>query len=248
MIIKKNFKYSSMNYIDIDDIKDAEILYDSDDLVLLLDKSKELAMLHFATNDFSPVVKAIANIPDNLRLHFVPREYAAELSDLGFTEYAEWADFWNYDIAKTASRISGGSQPKFLTKSECEEVAAVSRQCEYQSRGFEAIPSEDFMELLNDGNKVIIYQNDSVIAGFCCVPIYNENTTLWIKAIAVDPEYQGQGIGKKLMGQAIKYGSQSGASKGFLASDLLNTNAHSLFMKFGFHPKETDTELQMIRQ
>jgi len=49
------------------------------------------------------------------------------------------------------------------------------------------------------------------------------------------------------MEQAILYGVNNGAIKGFLAADILNENAIGLYRKYGFHMKSTDRELQMIR-
>jgi len=97
--------------------------------------------------------------------------------------------------------------------------------------------------------KLILYclMNRCLIAGFCSVSIYGEGTTLWIRMLGVDPKYQGQGIGKKLMEQAIKYGIQNGAEKGFLAADLLNANAIGLYKKYDFHAKDAEGELQMVK-
>ncbi|MCL2373528.1 MAG: GNAT family N-acetyltransferase, partial [Defluviitaleaceae bacterium] len=63
----------------------------------------------------------------------------------------------------------------------------------------------------------------------------------------VDPEHQGMGLGKKLMEQAICYGVEHGATRGFLAADILNKNAIGLFNKYNFLAKDSDSELQMIR-
>jgi len=96
-------------------------------------------------------------------------------------------------------------------------------------------------------NHVIVGRLDSGVAGVCCVAIYNEGTTLWIKEFAVDPKHQGVGLGKKLMKQAIKYGHQFGAVKGFLLADVLNENAIGLYRKYDFYMKVDESELQMIR-
>lgn len=244
----KGCKYSSMNYISFDDCENAEILHDCDDLILIQDKSKTPAMLYFATNDFEALVKIIANIPGKLRLHFVPREFAPQLGEIGFIEWAEFVDFWNKDIAKTASCIDSKKEAEYADKDECEAIAAVSKRCELQSRGFEGVSPEYVSEWLDDG-KVIVFRKSSQIVGFCSVSVYNEGTaTLWIRSLAVDPAYQGQGIGRNLVEQAIKYGVQNGAIKGFLAADLLNDNAIGLYNKFGLHAKVSESELQMVKE
>jgi len=204
-------------------------------------------MLFYATNDFEAVIRAITELPSNeLRLHFVPHEYAARLRTLGFYEWGEYVDFWNDNLETTSSYLDNIREPEFLAREDSEEVSLLSQRCRLQSRGFEGESMEWFMEWL-DENKVIIWRKDEVIVGFCCVSIYDDSTKLWIREIAVDPAFQGKGFGKRLMEQAILYGVNNGAVKGFLAADILNENAIRLYNKYDFHIKGTDSELQMIR-
>jgi len=240
------YKYSSMTYVDFDSCSNSEILHDGDDFILMQDNSKTPAMLHFAANDFNSLISMIAGMPGKLRLHFVPREFAPKLRETGFVEWAEFADFWNEDIAKTASRLNDRCEIECLDAGECEKVFAVSKRCELQSRGFEGQTLEYFAKWLIE-NKIIIQRRNSVIVGYCCVSVINNDTTLWIKDLGVDPKYQGEGFGKKLVEQSIKYGVANGAIKGFLASDLLNKNAIGLYNKYDFYVKEGESELQMIK-
>ncbi|MCL2002445.1 MAG: GNAT family N-acetyltransferase [Oscillospiraceae bacterium] len=239
-------KYSSMNYIDFDDCKNAEVLHDRDGLILLRDTSKTPSMLYFAADDFEALVKMIAGIPGKLRLHFVPREYAERLTHLGFAEWGEYTDFWNNSLADTVSQMGEIEEMEVLGADECAAAADITQKCRMQSRGFEGESPAWFAEWLKE-NKVIIRRVGSAIAGVCCVSIYNGGTTLWIREIAVDPRHQGKGIGKRLMEQAIKYGADNGAERGFLAADILNQNAIGLYQKYGFSATGTDCELQMMK-
>ena len=243
----KKFKYSSMNHIEYDDYADSVVLHDCDKLILLLDKSKTPAMLYYATDDFDLLVKIIADIPGQLRLHFVPQVFAPQLKKFGFVEWGEYVDFFNTRLTETAESLVEMNEIDYLRVEECEEASTLSHKCKLQSRGFEGESSDWFIEWLKK-NKVIILRQDSVIVGYCCVSVYNEGTTLWIREIAVDPIYQGQGLGKKLMEQAIYYGAKNGAVKGFLAADILNHNAIGLYNKYGFHAVNMgEGELQMVR-
>lgn len=243
----KEYKYSSLNHLEFDECKNAEILYDRDDLILMQDNNKTSAILYFATNDFEALIKLIADISGAQRLHFVPRDFVAQLNEIGFVEWGEYVDFFNTDLSKTITQFDCVDEIDYLSVDDCEEASIVSKSCKLQSRGFEGESTEWFAQWLNENN-VIIQRRDSVIAGYCCVSIYNEGTTLWIREIAVDPKYQGTGLGKKLMEQAIKYGIENGAVKGFLAADILNENAISLYNKYDFYAKDTKGELQMIKQ
>ena len=244
----RGYKYSSMNYIDFDACKNAEILYDNDMLILLQDKSKLPSILYFATNNFEEVVHIIAKMSGKLRLHFVPKAYAEQLKELNFIEWGEYADFWNINLSKTAAQFKSLDKPEYLSLDECEEASIVTKSCMGRSRGFEGAPLEFYEEWLNEGNQIIIGRIGMVIVGVCCVAIYNEGTTLWIKEFAVDPKHQGIGLGKKLLEQAINYGIQYGATKGFLLADVLNENAIGLYKKYGFEMKDDESELQMVRQ
>jgi len=243
----KKYKYTSMNYIDFDDCKNATIICNDDKLILLHDKTKSPSMLYFAVNTFNDLLKILVDIPGKLRLHFVPKEYALSLSKLGFSEWGEYVDFWNDNLATMAIHITNIDNCNYLVEHECEYVAALSQKCKLQSRGFEGETAEWFANWLRE-NKVIVLRAHTVIVGFCCVSIYNEGTTLWIREIAVDPEHQGMGLGKKLMEQAIRYGVECGATKGFLAADILNKNAIGLYNKYNYFAKGSDSELQMIKE
>ena len=49
------------------------------------------------------------------------------------------------------------------------------------------------------------------------------------------------------MEQAIQYGVGKGATRGFLAADILNEIAIGLYNSYGFYKKNAESELQMIR-
>jgi ribosomal protein S18 acetylase RimI-like enzyme len=242
----QKYKYSSMQNIDYESCRNADSLVASDEFILLEDKNETPTMLYFAVDHFEILLAFIEGIQGDLRLHFVPHEYASHLEKLGFTKWCEWIDFFNYDLAGTVESFGDSGIIEYLHFNECSHVSEVSRQCKLQTRGFEG-ESQDWFEKWLSENKVIIIRNNSMIVGYCCVAIYNEGTILWIREIAVDPAYQGAGLGKKLMEQALRYGFESGAVKGFLASDSLNENAIRLYERYGFRAKDTVGELQMVR-
>lgn len=170
----KGFKYSSMNYIDFDECENAEVFCNCDDLILIRGRDKTPNMVYFAVNDFEVLIKKIAEMPGGLRLHFVPREFAAQLNKIGFAEWAEFMDLWNTDLAKTASLFEARLETEYLSQGqdECDKAAEVTKKCELQSRGFESMSAKHILEHLDDG-KIIVCRKDSEIAGLCSVSIYN---------------------------------------------------------------------------
>ena len=244
----QNYKYSSMNYIEYDDCKNASIVHGSEDLILLQDATATPAMLHFAANDFNLVIDAISKLSGKLRIHFVPWEFFPQLEAIGFTVWGEFLDFFNTDLQATAATFRHIGTIEYLAPHECEEAAAFSQKCRLQSRGFEGETPEWFAKWQQE-NKIIVARENSQIVGLCAVSIYDMGTgsTLWIRMLAVDPAHQGKGYGKKLIEQAINYGVESSAIKGFLHTDVLNKNAIGLYDKYNFFASGDDGELQMIR-
>jgi GNAT superfamily N-acetyltransferase len=240
-------RYSSLEYAEIDDCRDADIVWLDDHLIILCDRSKTPFFVYFATDDFNLVIEQIIKISGPLRIHFVPHEHAQKLCDIGFEIWGEYNDYFNKDLKTVPIGSCCYEAIEFLHPEECPAASLVSKKCDGLSRGFGGETAEWFAEWIAE-NDVIIVRENEVITGFCCVAIYSEGTTLWIREIAVDPRYQGKGYGKRLMEQAICYGNHKGAVKGFLAVDTMNGNAIHIYEKYGFRPSGSEGELQMIRR
>jgi GNAT superfamily N-acetyltransferase len=55
-----------------------------------------------------------------------------------------------------------------------------------------------------------------------------------IEDVAVDPAYQGKGIGKEMMRHAIQLASDNGCYKAMLSSNLKREGAHAFYESLGF--------------
>ena len=64
--------------------------------------------------------------------------------------------------------------------------------------------------------------------------------------ISVKRDYQGQGIGRKLLKLALCYGNQQGARRSFLAADDLNHSAIHLYMSMGYTPNLDEEQIDMM--
>ncbi len=242
----KQYKYTSIKYLDYDECNNSDVLLYSLNIILLLDKSKLPAKVYFATDTFEMVLDYLNQFDSEIQINFVPHEFKEKLEDIGFCSWAEYIDFFNYSLVDTIIEHRSFNDIMFLHQNECALASVLSKRCANQSRGFIGETEEWFSDWASKNDVIIVRQNDE-IAGFCCVSIYNNGTTLWLREIAVDPNYQGAGLGKKLMEQAICYGINKGAIKGFLAADVLNDTAIKLYNKYGFNTKDTFGELQMRR-
>ena len=93
---------------------------------------------------------------------------------------------------------------------------------------------------------------DNEIAGIVCTGTYGheskDGAVVWIREVAVKPKYQGQGIGRILVSQALQYGKQCGASRAFLAVDEENSGAIHLYESLGFVASKEAGEINMIKE
>jgi len=240
------FQCTSFQYLEYKECKNLEILCYDSKLIIVVDKGISPIQLYFATNDFTLLIESMSQIKEELQINFIPYEYQEELQEIGFFPWAEYIDYFNSNLHNTEITQSDYSKIVFLEQHDCREASLVSKSCANQSRGFIGETEQWFSAWLND-NDVIILRKDNKLVGFCCVSIYNNGMNLWIREVAVTPTYQGQGLGKILIEQAICYGVHKGAVKGFLAADVLNTNAIKLYSKYGFIGNADRGELQMRR-
>ena len=73
-----------------------------------------------------------------------------------------------------------------------------------------------------------------------------KGSILWVRELAVSPKSQGQGIGRKLLKQALTYGIDHGAKRSFLMADECNFNAKKLYEDIGFIPSLDEVQIDMI--
>ena len=179
-----------------------------------------------------------------MQIGFVPLDFVGELEKAGFVVWSNWIDFFNNDIAGTPVTFKDYNAIKFLQSGEQAYIKEMTTMCADLSRGFSAETEEWFIEWQRD-NDIIIIKDGEILAGYCCVAVYDDGNIVWIRRIAVKPEYQNKGYGKILMEQAIAYGVNKGAKRGFLASDTLNANAIALYKKCGFVPQSETGEITM---
>lgn len=99
-----------------------------------------------------------------------------------------------------------------------------------------ALSFRDQEDTLKD---LYVYEEDNIVKGLIHWQIqkitFRTNHTL-IKELYIDPFFQGQGIGKKLMANCLKHARLAKASPVFLWVLEENQKALSFYESFGFHP------------
>ncbi|MCL2462672.1 MAG: GNAT family N-acetyltransferase [Defluviitaleaceae bacterium] len=162
------------------------------------------------------------------------------------------------------SKIKGGicgADIDFITLGEYAAASDVTMSVRFQSREFAGESPEWFESWVkgSDPNaaevgatdcSVIVHREGTMLAGVVCVGIYGydspKGAVLWVREIAVRPEFQGRGVGRKLLQQALAYGTAKGAKRAFLIADNCNANAIHLYKSAGFAAREDEVQLDMV--
>ena len=252
----ESFTYTSLAYTPYEYISDCTVLIDTNDLILIQGHNEELAMieLYFCTNSIPSLLNAVNAIKKPIYMQFVPNAHVDEFKSHGFKSFAHFREMYSYDIQSDCS-------VNVISIEEAKEAAAVTRSCRLQSRGFLGETTE-WAESWIQGkdpnasnckhSAILASKYENTITGIVAVTLYSfdkpEGPTLWIREVAVRPEFQHSGYGKQLLSQAFAYGAKYKAAKAFLMADVLNVNALSLYKQFGFSYIDDEGQIDMIRE
>jgi len=247
MLVKrtKKFAFTSLQYPDYDGDRSYSLIHESDDGILLCDVSLHPSPVHWAANDAGALLSLLNFAPEVVTLPFVPPSFVQPLVNAGFSILAEFVDYFNMHLAETAAKLDM-QDVDHLRAEEAEVAARISMQVRGQSRGFMGETQEFFLRWMQE-NDILCVRANGEIAGFCCVALYDGGAVLWVRELAVEPQSQGIGYGRRLLENSILYGAIRGAVKGFLAVDLKNDHAIELYERLGFTRRGEESEIQMVR-
>ncbi len=90
-----------------------------------------------------------------------------------------------------------------------------------------------FLEVAESYPYFVVAEDDDGICGYQ----YNavDASTGYLVRIAVHPRVEGQGVGTRLMAEAVRYFERHRVWKIVLNTEETNTRAHALYERFGFH-------------
>jgi len=118
-----------------------------------------------------------------------------------------------------------------LRSARPEDMPALA---EMDARAFDPIwhyPANDLMELMVRG-RVQIADDDGTIAGYTGL-LLNNNGEAHLARLAVNPDYQGHGIGRKLLADAIEAARSEGLRDFALNTQISNQRSQSLYRSVG---------------
>lgn len=273
-IMKKanSLKYSSLNYVDIEDIMDSKITIDTNSTIFMYQNSdirKELYwesksnhsfQLFWAANSkenfLEGLVQTIEYIkktelsPDKVYIEFVPEEFLNDMDKIGFSIVSEWVDFWNLDLKSMDIAYKNKFSIREVIEKDIKTVSEVTKSCTGYSRGFTGQSEEIIREWMDTENSYLfVAEVDGNIVGLCFVILYgfdsDKGTVLWIRELVVNPKFQSNGIGRQLIIHGINWGIENGAKRSFLACDVENYKAIKLYEKLGYRKKDGRGQINM---
>jgi GNAT superfamily N-acetyltransferase len=243
----KGREYSSLGYVEYEELKESEIVVDDKTLKLLYDKSKDLHEIHYASDDLHELINGIEAYSLSGLIKFIPYDAIPIFENQGFKTHCVYQDYYLEDLNQLGTELTTNRSIRFASAADAKALSKVSKSCVGLSRGFFGETEDWFIDWLDD-NKVMVRVVEDEIVGFCCVSIYAEGTTLWIRELAVSPDFQGKGIGKDLMKMGLQYGLLQGVHKSFLAVDIENRVAIQLYENLAFKAKANELEVQMMKK
>lgn len=252
----QQFSFTSLKYANYEEMADYVILSIDDSAIIIYGYNFEGKRYeyHWACNHKEDLLKQLQKRNNNEQITFVPKDWVESIKNLGFDIYAIWNDYFTDNLEEYANF----EEPKYISPSNYNEASKVTLSCKGQSRGFTG-QSEEWMKQWIDNREpaspdyasdcVAIAEIKQEMIGVICIGMYGsgDKTTLWVREVAVKPEFHGLGTARKLIGQAFVYGLKHGAKKSFLMADECNDNALYLYRSMGFKAGSDEGQIDMIR-
>jgi len=254
------FAFSSFEYLEYDHVASYHVIADSPDLILLAGYNDATGCreAHWAADDPYVLAAAVKGQGSPSLVTFVPENWKALFIAQGFAEYGVMREYWIttlQDPGYPALHCTTLEEPEYA------QAAAVTVSCRWQSREFHGETAEWVAEWMQgrDPDACACGSRDCTIlacrengkpVGVVCIAIYGDESpkgsVVWVREIAVIPEYQGRGYGRALLQSALAYGAEHGAKRAFLMADDCNTVATKLYRSLGFVPNMNEAQIDLI--
>lgn len=258
-ILKKcqSMKFNSVAYVEEEEMADVHILHESERCYLLVKDTGRHLHIFWGANSKRVLLEELAKIKNKLRgkslyIEFIPRDFIEPLEELGFEIYSEFADFWNNQLVYDANSLKKPDTTLRPVRSdETQLLVDITQKCKGQSRGFDGETEESLNEwLATENSTILVAEISNKPVGLAMVSLYGfdseKGTALWVRLLAVSPEYQRKGIGRQLLSYALNWGSKNKAVRAFLHADVHNDNAIKLYQDKGFEMNKTTTQMNMM--
>lgn len=241
----RKYKYNSLEYIDVEDIIGAEIFKETEKCIFIYKVSRDKIQLYWASNSKENFIEELNDFliyanGKTVYIEFIPEIFISDMGEVGFNMTSEFVDYWQNDLNTIESQQQIHSiLIREIRNTEYLKASNITKTCKSQSRGFAGETENTIKQWSESENsKIFVVEKDGKRIGVSLVNLYGfdseKGIVLWIRLLAVNPEYQRQGVGRSLLNYSINWGKSKGAKRSFLASDVQNDNAIQLYKDFGY--------------
>ncbi|MEK3862030.1 GNAT family N-acetyltransferase [Paenibacillus sp. FSL H7-0716] len=260
----KAYKYNSLQYLDVEELEQQaseDILIDEPGVFILCKSVDEGHNIYWAAESIelfrtvlidltSKFIQLPVDGTHRIYIEFIHPDLMPFMESLGFKVVSQFIDFWNEDISK---KITDQAESPFIRNIEPKDylqVSIITKACINLSRGFYG-EEWDFIKTWNESDHscILVAELNKSIVGVCLLNIYGfeseKGPVLWLRELAVDPQYHNQGIGYKLAVEGMRWGNNNGAKRSFLAADKENRNAIRIYNKLGYIHKDEVGQINM---
>lgn len=257
----QELRFNSVMYRVPADVSNHNILFESKQTLILGSLTDGQLTIDWGTNSktdfFSYLDKTLAYIGKQnhikkLFIEWIPENFINEMEKRGFIIVNEWIDYWLNTLTTCNEKTSNFAVVREMEFTDYEVASEITQACRYFSRGYEGESIKWFKEWLSlDHTTVILAEIEKEIVGVCCLQLYDFNSekgpVMWVRELAVRPEYHNRKIGYTLMTAAVNWGIEKGAVRSFLACDTENSPAIKLYERLGFQRQSGRGQINMCK-
>ncbi|MXZ78247.1 MAG: mycothiol synthase [Acidimicrobiia bacterium] len=169
-------------------------------------------------------------------------------ADLGFDPYR---DLWRMQRPLPAPRATIATRA-FVPGADDDEFLAVNNRAFHWHPEQGGLTAADLAERMAEGwfdaEGFRLHERGGRLAGFCWTKVHPDETPPAgeIYAIAVDPDFHGQGLGKPMTLAGLDHLSDRGLTEGFLYVESDNDPAVATYHRLGFDHRSTNRAYRRI--
>ncbi len=248
----KGLTYHSLQYVTPEN---PGIIIEGDHYVLITEEQGARTKVHWAAHSLENLIEGLNLLSIDLRgkevkLDFIPPDFVQGLESKGYKVLGEFTDFWIKNLMGCQWTPPQGTDIRQIEDKEAQTAAWVTKSCKGLSRGFDGEDQEAILEWLQEDDHLVFaaFEGEAMV-GVCMMATYasGKETVAWLRELAVHPNHQRKGIARALAYAGLEWGKTKGATQSFLAADIENTPAISLYRDLGYEQADGRGEIQVFK-
>lgn len=245
--ILKSKEVNALTYIPYSSVKEAVKVKQTSGLIESFNDDLALKEVYYGYDKFDEIYEDLPKVKQSHLISFIPSDQVETMKTYGYEVYGHYKEYRMKNIPLSDTPL------QVVSDNELHALVDISYKCQFQTRGFLGHDENWFQEWIENGDHqipvngvsdLLVIKEEETIAGYACIAVYNG--VLWIREIAIDPEFQCKGYGRKLLEMAFLYGHEHDANKSYLMADTLNAPGHKLYTSLGYQ-ETSDEQIDMIK-